>query len=98
MVRCVLEANVYGVKVEGERLEQEAKSPAAPPSPLLTPFSPPARPRGPGRHGSARFEGRGRVRLFGRLPAGRQPPAVVRETSIHQDSGETITSRSLPVA
>lgn len=29
MVRCVLEANVYGVKVEGETLEQEPKAAAA---------------------------------------------------------------------
>lgn len=31
MVRCVLEANVYGVKVEGETLEQknQKKNPAA---------------------------------------------------------------------
>lgn len=30
MARCVLEANVYGVKVEGETLEQEPEKPAAP--------------------------------------------------------------------
>lgn len=57
--------------------------------PTVKPFLPSViRTRGPHRHGCCGPEGRTRPGLLRRLPAGRQLPPIIRQTSIYQDSGE----------